>query len=57
MFISVRQSAGNYSVATSPLNFSEGLLPEEQFIGNFGGGDAPRPIYWRVGCSLIVEKP
>jgi hypothetical protein len=56
LFISVRQSAGNYSVATSPLNFSEGLLPEEQFIGNFGGGDAGiRPIYWRVGASLIVE--
>ena len=55
-FASVFQSAGDYSVATSPLNFPGGLSVEEQFIGNFGGGDAgPRPIYWRVGGALILE--
>ncbi len=55
MFASVRQSAGAYSVATSPLPFPGGLSVEEQFIGNFGGGEEPRPKYWRVGGSLIVE--
>lgn len=56
-FISVRQSAGTYPVVTSPLNFPNGLSVEEQFIGNFGAGttESPRPVYWRVGCSLIVE--
>lgn len=55
-FASVRQSDGSYDVAASPLNFPGGLSIEEQFIGNFGGGDAgPRPTYWRVGGALIVE--
>jgi hypothetical protein len=55
-FASVKQSAGDYSVATGPLTFPGGLSIEEQFIGNFGGGDAgPRPIYWRVGGALIIE--
>jgi hypothetical protein len=51
MFISVHQSTGFYEVATTPPNG----IPEEQFIANFGGGDFARPIYWRVGGSLIVE--
>jgi hypothetical protein len=58
MFCSVRQSRGTYALAaSSPLAFPEGLSPEESFCGNFGLGtsDAPHPIYWRVGCSLIVE--
>jgi hypothetical protein len=54
-FASVRQSSGNYTVAASPLAFGNGLSEEEQFIGNFGGGDILRPKYWRVGGSLIVE--
>lgn len=54
-FASVRQSTGLYSVATSPLAFPGGLSAEEQFIGNFGGGETPRPKYWRVGGSLVVE--
>ena len=55
-FASVRQSAGTYSVASGPLTFPNGLSDEEQFIGNFGGGETPRPIYWRVGGALILEK-
>jgi hypothetical protein len=55
MFISVRQSAGRYSVTSSPLAFPNGLSVEESFCGNFGGGETSRPIYWRVGCALIVE--
>jgi hypothetical protein len=54
-FASVFQSTGDYSIASSPLAFPGGLSVEEQFIGNFGGGDFPRPKYWRVGGSLIVE--
>lgn len=55
-FASVWQSTGSYEVASTPLNFPGGLSVEEQFIGNFGGGDAgPRPTYWRVAGSLIVE--
>jgi hypothetical protein len=55
-FISVRQSAGTYSVALAPT-YPGGLSVDEQFIGNNGAGttDSPHPIYWRVGCSLIVE--
>lgn len=56
-FASVFQSAGTYGIATSPLAFPNGLTDEEQFIGNFGGGEVPRPIYWRVSGSLIVEVP
>lgn len=55
LFASVYQSAGAYGVASDPLNFPNGLTDEEQFIGNFGGGEVARPIYWRVGGSLIVE--
>lgn len=55
-FASVYQSAGDYSIASAPLDFAGGLTVEEQFIGNFGDGDStPRPKYWRVGGSLIVE--
>jgi hypothetical protein len=54
-FASVHQSAGGYSVAGGPLTFPSGISSEEAFIGNFGGGESPRPIYWRVGGSLIVE--
>lgn len=56
-FASVRQTAGQYAIADTPLAFGNGLTAEEQFIGNFGGvgeGES-RPIYWRVGGSLIVE--
>jgi hypothetical protein len=55
-FASVRQSTGQYTAASS-LTFPGGLPEEEQFIANFGAGteDSPRPIYWRVGGSLIVE--
>lgn len=57
-FGSVYQSAGTYEVASSPLAFPNGLTEEEQFIGNFGnGGEIPRPIYWRIAGSLIVEVP
>ena len=55
-FASVYQSAGEYSIASTPLNFPNGLTVEEQFMGNFGDGDATkRPVYWRVAGSLIVE--
>jgi hypothetical protein len=55
-FASVRQSTGRYDVAASPLVFPNGLSDEEQFMGNFGGGESPRPIYWRVGGALILEQ-
>jgi len=58
LFASVYQSAGTYpAAASSPLKFQNGLSNEEQFCGNFGSGtsESPRPIYWRVGGSLIVE--
>jgi hypothetical protein len=56
-FASVYQSTGAYAAASSPLAFPGGLSVEEQFIGNFGAGteESPRPTYWRVGGSLIVE--
>jgi hypothetical protein len=55
-FASVHQSTGVYSVAAPSASFSGMNIPEEAFMANFGGGeDAPRPIYWRVGGSLIVE--
>lgn len=57
-FASVYQSTGVYSAASAdPLTFGNGLSAEEQFIGNFGAGtsESPRPVYWRVGGSLIVE--
>lgn len=56
LFASVRQSAGTYAAASPSASFSGMNIPEEAFMANFGGGeDAPRPIYWRVGGSLIVE--
>jgi hypothetical protein len=56
-FASVRQSAGTYAAAAPSASFSGMNTPEEAFMANFmTGGDAPtKPIYWRVGGSLIVE--
>jgi hypothetical protein len=53
MFISVKQSTGAYAVASTTGPY---LSKEEQFCNSVGNGDSsPRPIYWRVGGSLIVE--
>ena len=54
-FISVRQSSGVYPGVPGPLTFPNGLSPEESFISNFGSDEGGRPIYWRVGVSLVVE--
>jgi hypothetical protein len=51
-FASVKQSTGAYEVVAPPVPNG---IPEEQFISAFGGSESPRPIYWRVGVSLVVE--
>jgi hypothetical protein len=52
IFISVLQSNPETRRALEPPGtfFSGGLSAEEQFLLNY-----PSAIYWRVGCSLIVE--
>lgn len=52
IFISVLQSNPSTRRALAPPGtfFAGGLSAEEQFLLNY-----PNAIYWRVGCSLIVE--
>ena len=51
MFISVRQSAGATGTGVTPL---PGCMCEEQFLNSFGASPGG-VVYWRVGCSLIVD--
>lgn len=55
MFASVYQSTGVYVVAPGSSTYSNGLSPEEQFLGRFVPNEGPGVRYWRVGGSLIVE--